>query len=87
MPGCVAEPGGVMADVRFVERRVIVAVWAEERRDDPPRSREVVIASVEAELLTQDVQAHVSALGKALPRGRVSESSPLAPPFTADRVQ
>jgi hypothetical protein len=69
--------------VRFVERRTIVAQWSEEQSDEPPgrapyATREVVVRHVQAPILDADVSAHVAALDRGLPRGKISEPSPLA---------
>lgn len=71
-----------MSEPVFIERRVIVAQYEVPQRDEPPGrgcvgERETVLRSVEAVILPQDVQAHVAALDKGLPRRSLSEPSPL----------
>lgn len=66
--------------VTFIERRSIVALYHE-----PPPSgtvdaqlREVVVAEAAAEVLPQDLKAHVANIAAGLPRGSLQEPSPLA---------
>jgi hypothetical protein len=64
---------------RFVERREIVAIVPEPQSGDAAHERTVKLAFFEAQIIPEDVLAHVRALGDSLPRKSIAQ------PFASGR--